>query len=184
MFIEQEEPAAPPLAQGAYWLLMPVAVVLAIPGLIRFYAWLFDLTLGGELATFLEAYEATFLTIVTVLERTVERVLPTDWHHWSSTMRRVVLFSLAGGCYIAGWFAASLQRRLGWFLGAILAIVLALALGASLLGLAFLFVAYFILTDGPVIVFEIDSANDWAILFPLLAPPILAAAFLLANWLT
>jgi hypothetical protein len=85
--------------------------------------------------------------------------------------------------HIAGWFAASLQRRLGWILGAILALVLALALGVTFLGLAFLLVAYLFLSDGLAIVFEIDDANDWAILFPLLMPPVLAAAFALANWL-
>jgi hypothetical protein len=183
MFMERNEPAALPLAEGAYWLLMPVAIVLAIPGLIRFSEWIFDLTLVPALAKFLVAYEATALTIVAALERAVEAALPMDWHDTWSSDKRVLVFSLAGGCYIAGWFAASLQRRLGWILGAILALVLALALGVTFLGLAFLLVAYLFLSDGLAIVFEIDDANDWAILFPLLMPPVLAAAFALANWL-
>ena len=55
-------------------------------------------------------------------------------------------------------------------------------LGATHFGLGFLLVAYLFVSDGTLLILlTLERANDRAILFPLLVPPILAGAFLAAN---
>ena len=56
------------------------------------------------------------------------------------------------------------------------------ALGLTLLGAAYLVLAYLIVTDGAGAVFFIQGdENDLAIALPLLAPPVLAGLLLAAN---
>jgi len=63
------------------------------------------------------------------------------------------------------------------------ALLLALGLGVTLLGLGFLIIAYLFVSDGAVLIQALEKENDRAILIPLLVPPTLAGMLLAASGL-
>jgi hypothetical protein len=190
MFMEIEKPGPPPMAEGAYWLLTPIAIALATPPLINLCASVFDQPLGPRFATSLDLCRAPLVmvtqSILSIAARAVE-LLPS---HWAQTALRmlgtqtdVALLSFAGGAYAASWIAAGLQRAWGFIAGAIAALALTLILGLSLVGLAtYLIVALFFLDAWPLAaLFDVDAPNDWAIAVPLVVPPALAVLVVAAN---
>jgi len=183
MFVETDRP--PPsglMAEGAYWLFMPIGIVLTTPGLVWVLASLLQQELAFPLAWMVDQYQALVLVPFIALGDAAKTVLPGGWSHWGGMWAHpIAVFSFGGGAYVAAWYAAGLQRAFG-FLGFIVALAMMFALGLTLLGAAYLVLAYLIVTDGAGAVFFIQGdENDLAIALPLLAPPVLAGLLLAAN---
>lgn len=184
MFMEIGEPEPPPIAEGAYWAFMPVAILLAIPGVVRALAFVVQQELSASVASVLDQYETLLVTLLSMLHEAGRHYLPSIGHDWAlGPVASWLVFSFAGGTFIASWIVAGLQRATGFVGGSLAALLLALGLGVTLLGLGFLIIAYLFVSDGAVLIQALEKENDRAILIPLLVPPTLAGMLLAASGL-
>jgi hypothetical protein len=184
MFMETDRPPPPgPMAEGAYWLFMPVGVAFTTPGLIWILALVFQQELASPFARVVDQYQALILMPFTALRDAANAVLPADWREVGNVWaHQITVFSFGGGAYVAAWYAAGLQRAFGLTGGFIVALALMFGLGLTLLGIAYLAIAYMIIADGTMVVaFVWGDEDDAAIGAPLLAPPVLAGTLLAAN---
>lgn len=182
MFIETDRP--PPsglMAEGAYWLFMPIGVALTTPGVVWVLALLFRQELAFPVSWIVEEHQALVLTPFAAFSDAVKTVLPSSWSRWAHIWAHpIVVFSFGGAAYIAAWYAAGLQRAFG-FIGFIVALTMMFGLGLTLVGVAYLVVAYLFMIDGSGLVFIRGDGNDAAIVLPLFAPVALAGLLLAAN---
>lgn len=184
MFMETDRPPpAEPIADGAYWLFMPVGVAFTTPGLIWILALVLQQELASPLAGVVDQYQALILTPFTALRDVATAVLPANWHNVGSVWaHQITVFSFGGGAYVAAWYAAGLQRAFGVIGGFTLALALMFGLGLTLFGIAYLVIAYMIVADGVGdLAFMRGDGNDAAIGAPLLAPLMLAGTLLAVN---
>lgn len=183
MFMDVGKSESPPIAEGAYWAFMPVAIALATPLLTRLAAALLDQALAPPVLQALDQFQALFQQSVSFAREAATAVLPAGLLELApNPVNEVFLFSFAGAAYIAGWLVAGFQRGLGWIAGLLLALVLTFCLGVSLLGFGVLLVAYWLLADDGFLFFLLfDEPNDRAILVPLLVPVLLAAAMIIGS---
>lgn len=184
MFVELDRPPPPGrMAEGAYWLFMPVGVVFTTPGLTWILALFLQQELAPPLASILDQWQTLTLIPFVVLGDVAKTILPAGWDRWvEGWANPIAVFSFGGGAYVAAWYAAGLQRALGWVGGFIVAVATMFALGLTWLGVLYLVLAYMIVADvAGAAGFIQGDGNDLAIVLPLLAPPVLAGTLLAAN---
>jgi hypothetical protein len=183
MFMEIDGPRSPPpMAEGAYWVFMPFAVLLATPGVTVVVAAILGEPLAPPLVQAVDWYRSFLLAPIAALREVVAGILPQVWDDATRDWPNDLLpFSFAGGAFIASWIAAGLRRALGPVAASVLALAMVLGLGVTFFGLGFLLVAYLLLADDGLAILLMAEENDRAIFLPLLAPPVLAGAFMAVN---
>lgn len=194
MFLDTGKIGPPPVAEGVYWLLMPLAMAMAIPPLIVWFGHIAEQTLVPALVTTLDFCRVPLVAAANLGQEAllkVTSVLPNAWATKvpliPSASSEAVLFSYAGGAYLMSLFGAGLQRAWGRITGAFVAIGIALVLGAThagvwIMGLSYVLGVLLFVTDAltPLGLLG-EGENDNAIAFPVVVPPALAVVFLAVN---
>jgi hypothetical protein len=136
MFMEQDLAAPPPaMTEGAYWLFMPVGVLLATPVAAFVAGAWFDQTLAPALSPAVEGYRAFLGDVERVSDAVWSAVVPTAWQDQVPRAPvEVAVASFAGGAFVASWFAAAFQRQLGLVGGFVAALIVMLLLGGRCSG--------------------------------------------------
>lgn len=175
MFMESDKPADTPIAQGAYWIFAPLAVLLAIPPLTGLVQYLIEIPLGPAYAEALDLYR---IHIQGPAHEAVTATLAAVTPGWTASewLDHAYVLSFAGGLHIAAIMSSGAARRFGPFAGFAAMLALAAALGATFLGFAVLY----IVADGGFI-FDTQDRDDRATMIPLVIPPLAAVAFLIAG---
>lgn len=196
MFMDTGKIGPPPVAEGVYWLLAPLAMVMATLPLIGWFGHAAEQKLGPEFAAALDLCRAPAVAVASAVREGllwVAHLLPNGWDarltFLPGASSDALLFSYAGGAYVTSLLGAGLQRAWGPIAGAGVTLALMLVLGGTLAGFWIMLLGYVCAIGWLFFAFETliplfidgERENDVAIAFPVVVPPAVAVVFLAVN---